>query len=86
MRREGYEMQISKPEPILKKKDDQIFEPYERLFINIPESYSGKVIENLGIRRAEMLNMQPVGQNHLKLEFLIPARGLIGFRSEFLQS
>ncbi|MCL6591399.1 MAG: translational GTPase TypA [Firmicutes bacterium] len=84
MRREGYELQISKPEPILKRIHDQIHEPYERLFINIPEQFSGSVIENLGRRRAEMINMRPVGQNHLKLEFLIPARGLIGFRSEFL--
>ena len=84
MRREGYELQISKPEPILRKNQNQIFEPYERLFINIPEDFSGKVIENLGNRRAEMLNMHPVGQSHIKLEFLVPARGLIGFRSEFL--
>jgi len=84
MRREGYELQVSKPEPILKKKNNQIYEPYERLFINIPEEFSGKVIENLGARRAEMLNLLPVGQSHVKLEFSIPARGLIGFRSEFL--
>jgi GTP-binding protein len=84
MRREGYELQISKPEPILKRIHNQVHEPYERLFINIPEKFSGSVIENLGRRRAEMLNMHPIGQNHLKLEFLIPARGLIGFRSEFL--
>lgn len=84
MRREGYELQISKPEPILKKIKDLLYEPYERLFINIPEEFSGRVIENLGNRRAEMLNMHPAGQSHTKLEFLIPARGLIGFRSEFL--
>ncbi len=84
MRREGYELQVSKPEPILKKVNNQVFEPYERLFINIPDEYSGKVIENLGGRKGELINMHPVGQNHLKIEFLIPARGLIGFRSEFL--
>jgi GTP-binding protein len=84
MRREGYELQVSKPEPILKKVDGKLYEPYERLFINLPEEFSGKIIENLGQRRAEMLNMQPVGENHLKLEFVIPARGLVGFRSEFL--
>lgn len=83
MRREGYELQISKPEPILKMVNDQVYEPYERLFINVPEPFSGKVIENLGRRRGEMLNMHPVGAS-LKLEFLIPARGLIGFRSDFL--
>lgn len=84
MRREGYELQVSKPEPILKQINNRVHEPYERLFINIPDSFSGKVIENLGNRKGEMINMQPIGQNHVKIEFLIPARGLIGFRSEFL--
>ena len=84
MRREGYELQISKPKPILKQIDDELCEPYERLFINIPEGFSGRVIENLGGRRGEMINMLPAGDSHVKLEFLIPARGLIGFRSEFL--
>jgi GTP-binding protein len=84
MRREGYELQVSKPEPILKEIHNHIHEPYERLFINIPDEFSGKVIENLGARKGEMINMQPVGQKNVKLEFLIPARGLIGFRSEFL--
>ncbi|MGE5581036.1 MAG: translational GTPase TypA [Bacillota bacterium] len=84
MRREGYELQISKPRPVLKRIKGELCEAYERLFINLPEEFSGKVIENLGGRRAEMLNMQPVGEKNLKLEFLIPARGLIGFRSEFL--
>lgn len=84
MRREGYELQISKPKPILKQINGELCEPYERLFINIPEEFSGRVIENLGGRRGELLNMQPAGESHLKLEFLIPSRGLIGFRSEFL--
>lgn len=84
MRREGYELQISKPKPILKQINGELCEPYERLFINIPEEFSGRVIENLGRRRGELLNMQPVGISNVKLEFLIPSRGLIGFRSEFL--
>ena len=84
MRREGYELQVSKPEPILKRIKGELCEPYERLFINLPEEFAGKVIENLGSRRGEMLNMQPVGEKNTKLEFVIPARGLIGFRSEFL--
>ncbi len=84
MRREGYELQVSKPEPILKRTNGEIYEPYERLFINTPDEFSGKVIENLGRRRGEMINMQPVGMNQLKIEFLIPARGLVGFRSDFL--
>jgi GTP-binding protein len=84
MRREGYELQISKPRPILKRIKGELCEPYERLFLNLPEEFSGKAIENLGSRRAEMLNMQPAGEKNVKLEFLIPSRGLIGFRSEFL--
>ena len=84
MRREGFEIQISKPEPILKKIKNQLCEPYERVFINLPEEFSGRAIDNLSQRKGEMINMQPIGQNHLKMEFLIPARGLIGFRSEFL--
>ncbi len=84
MRREGYELQISKPKPILKTIDSKLCEPYERLFLNVPEVHSGRVIENLGGRFGDMQNMQPAGENNVKLEFLIPARGLIGFRSELL--
>ena len=84
MRREGYELEVSKPEPILKRIDGEVYEPYERLMVSVPEAFSGVVIENLGRRRAEMLDMRPVGQGQIKLEFSIPARGLIGFRSEFL--
>ncbi len=84
MRREGYELQVSKPEPILKRIDGELREPYERLFIHAPEEFSGRIIENLGRRKAEMLNMHPMGIGQIKLEFIIPARGLIGFRSEFL--
>ena len=84
MRREGYELQVSKPEPIIKYVEGKPYEPYERLFINVPEQFSGRIIENLGSRRGELLNMEPAGETNVKLEFLIPARGLIGFRSEFL--
>ncbi len=83
MRREGYELQISKPEPITKIIDHQLYEPYERLFISVPEVFSGQVIEKLGQRRAELCDLQHTG-TQVKMEFLIPARGLIGFRSEFL--
>lgn len=83
MRREGYELQVSKPEPITKMADGQLLEPYERLFIMVPEAAAGPVIEKLGERRAELVNMEPSGSN-LHLEYLIPARGLIGFRSQFL--
>ncbi len=84
MRREGYELQVSKPQPILKKTGGQILEPFERLYLNIPEEYSGRMIENLGARQGEMINLQPSGENNVKIEFLIPARCLIGFRSELL--
>ena len=84
MRREGYELQISKPKPILKEIDGETCEPFEKVFLNIPDSYSGKVIEKLGGRLGEMINMQPAGENNIKLEFLIPARCLVGFRSELL--
>jgi GTP-binding protein len=84
MRREGYELQISKPEPITKEIDGKLYEPYERLFIFVSEEFSGQVLENLGRRRAELTNMQASGTSQVKMEFLIPARGLIGFRSEFL--
>ncbi len=84
MRREGYELQISKPQPVLKETGGEIFEPYERLYLNIPEEYSGRVIENLGARHGEMINLQPSGEGNVKIEFLIPARCLIGFRSELL--
>lgn len=84
MRREGYELQISKPKPILKEIDGETCEPFEKLFLNIPESYSGRVIEKLGGRLGEMINLQPAGEANIKLEFLIPARCLVGFRSELL--
>ena len=84
MRREGYELQISKPEPITKEIDGKLYEPYERLFIFVSEEFSGQILENLGRRRAELTNMQTSDTNQVKMEFLIPARGLIGFRSEFL--
>ena len=84
MRREGYELQVSKPKPILKTINGKLHEPYERLFINIPEQFSGRVIENLGERRGELINLQPAGEKNVKLEFIIPSRGLIGFRHDFM--
>jgi len=84
MRREGYELQVSKPKPILKEIDGVTCEPYERLFLNIPEDCPGRIIENLGGRLGEMLSIQAVGEQNVKMEFLLPARCLIGFRSELL--
>ena len=84
MRRQGYEFQVSRPQVILKKKEDKVLEPVELLYIDLPDDYAGTVIEKLGKRHAEMLNMQPTDNGYMRLEFRIPSRGLIGYRSEFL--
>lgn len=84
MRREGYEFQVSKPEVIFKTVDGQLNEPYENLLIDVPETYAGSCIEKLAQRKGEMLDMLVSG-NRTSLAFSIPARGLIGFRSEFIR-
>jgi GTP-binding protein len=84
MRREGYELQVSKPEVIIREIDGVKCEPTERLIIDIPEEYTGAVMESLGVRKAEMVNMINNGFGSVRLEFLIPSRGLIGYRTEFL--
>ncbi|MFC6331384.1 translational GTPase TypA [Paenibacillus septentrionalis] len=84
MRREGYELQVSKPEVIVKDVDGVRSEPYERLLIDIPEESMGAVMESLGTRKAEMVNMINDGSGQVRLEFIIPARGLIGYRTMFL--
>ncbi|MDR0268956.1 translational GTPase TypA [Paenibacillus sp.] len=84
MRREGYELQVSKPEVIVREVDGKKMEPIERLLIDIPEESMGSVMESLGMRKAEMVNMVNSGNGQVRLEFLIPARGLIGYRTYFL--
>jgi len=84
MRREGYELQVSKPEVIIKEIDGVKCEPFERLLIDVPEEYVGAVMESLGTRKAEMVNMVNTGNGQVRLEFIIPARGLIGYRTHFL--
>ena len=84
MRREGYEMMISKPRVITKVENGIKLEPYEYLTLDLPEEHMGPVMESLGPRRAEMRNMHHMGEGQVRLEFTIPARGLIGFRSEYL--
>lgn len=84
MRREGYELQVSKPEVIVKEVDGKKMEPIERLLIDIPEESMGAVMESLGSRKAEMVNMINNGTGQVRLEFLIPARGLIGYTTNFL--
>ncbi|SDW87652.1 translational GTPase TypA [Paenibacillus sp. CF384] len=84
MRREGFELQVSKPEVIVKEIDGQKNEPYERLLIDVPEESTGAVMESLGSRKAEMVNMINNGTGQVRIEFIIPARGLIGYRTNFL--
>ncbi|WP_300706572.1 MULTISPECIES: translational GTPase TypA [Helicobacter] len=84
LRREDYEFSISRPEVIVKEIDGEKCEPFESLVIDTPQDYAGSVIEKLGRRRAELKAMNPMGEGYTRLEFEIPARGLIGYRSEFL--
>jgi len=84
MRREGYELGVSRPEVIQKMVDGEIHEPYEQVVIDVEEQHQGKVMEELGLRKGELTNMEPDGKGRIKLEFLIPSRGLIGFRGNFL--
>ena len=84
MRREGFELLVSRPKVIFKDIDGVKCEPIERLVVNVPDDSIGNVIEKLGRRKAEMINMEPAEAGHTKVEFKIPARGLIGYRTEFL--
>ncbi|NQF13933.1 MULTISPECIES: translational GTPase TypA [Brevibacillus] len=84
MRREGFELGVSKPEVIIRMIDGQKMEPAELLIIDVPEEYTGAVMETLGQRKAEMVNMINNGFGQVRLEFIIPSRGLIGYRTEFL--
>lgn len=84
LRREDYEFSISRPEVIVKEIEGAKCEPFESLVIDTPQDYAGNVIEKLGRRKAELKAMNPMGEGYTRLEFEIPARGLIGYRSEFL--
>ena len=84
MRRQGYEFQVSRPKVIYKEINGQLCEPIEYLTVDVPEEFVGTVIEKLGTRKGEMVNMRPSSDNFTRLEFRIPARGLIGYRGEFL--
>ena len=84
MRREGFELLVSRPKVIIKEIDGVKCEPMENLVVNVPDDSIGTVIEKLGRRKAEMVNMEPAELGHTKIEFKIPARGLIGYRTEFL--
>ncbi len=84
MRREGFELMVSKPRVITKEVDGKVLEPMERVFIDVPEDKSGVIIEKLATRKGRMTNMENHGHGRVNMEFLIPSRGLIGFRSQFL--
>ena len=84
MRREGFELLVSRPKVIFKEVDGVKCEPIEDLVVNVPDDCVGNVIEKLGRRKAEMVNMEPAEEGHTKIKFKIPARGLIGYRTEFL--
>ncbi len=84
MRREGYEFMVSKPHVITKIIDNKVYEPVERILLDVPEDYVGIVTEKLSNRKGRMSNLQNNGTGHVNIEFVIPSRGLIGFRSHFL--
>ena len=84
MRREGFEVQVSKPKVILKEIDGKTYEPIEMALIDVEDSFTGIVIEKLGSRKGELVSMTPGQDGYTRLEFKIPARGIIGYRNEFL--
>ncbi|QIV96113.1 GTP-binding protein [Allofrancisella inopinata] len=84
MRREGFEIAVSRPHVIFKEVNGEKHEPYEHAIINIDEEHQGTVMEKMGLRQGELKNMEPDGKGRVKLEFIIPSRGLIGFYTEFL--
>ena len=84
MRRDGFELGVSKPEVIQKEVDGEIHEPFEQIVIDIEEEHQGSVMEEMGLRKAELRNMEPSEKGRIKLDFIAPSRGMIGFRSHFL--
>jgi GTP-binding protein len=84
MRREGFEMGVSRPEVVQKIVDGKVQEPFEQVVIDVEDHHQGSVMEELGLRRAEMTNMEPDGKGRVRLQFIMPSRGLIGFRGTFL--
>jgi GTP-binding protein len=84
MRREGYELAVSRPEVILRTVDGVLEEPYETVTVDLEEEHQGSVMEQLGLRKAEMTDMCPDGKGRVRLDFMMPSRGLIGFQTEFM--
>jgi len=84
MRREGYEMGVARPEVVRREIDGKMQEPFEQVVIDIEEQHQGSIMEEMGLRKAELTNMEPDGKGRMRLEFISPSRGLIGFRGHFL--
>ncbi|MFK8027766.1 MAG: translational GTPase TypA [Gammaproteobacteria bacterium] len=84
MRREGFELAVGRPEVITREENDVVLEPFEQLTIDVETDHQGAVMEQLGERRGELKNMEPDGKGRVRLDYIIPARGLIGFRTEFM--
>ncbi|WP_043319999.1 translational GTPase TypA [Microbulbifer sp. HZ11] len=84
MRREGFELGVSRPEVVQKEVDGEIQEPYEQVVIDVEEQHQGPIMEELGLRKADLTNMEPDGKGRVRLTFIVPSRGMIGFRNQFL--
>lgn len=84
MRREGFELAVSRPEVIIKEEDGQLMEPFEMVTIDVVAEHQGSVMENIGIRKGELKDMAPDGKGRVRMDFMMPSRGLIGFQTEFL--
>jgi GTP-binding protein len=84
MRREGYELAVSRPEVIFREVDGEVCEPYEQLTVDVEEDDQGAIMEALGSRKGELRDMVPDGQGRVRLDYMIPSRGLIGFQTEFM--
>lgn len=84
MRREGYELAVSRPEVILREIDGETHEPFENVTIDVEEQHQGSVMEQLGLRKGELTNMSPDGKGRIRMDFMIPSRGLIGFQTDFM--
>jgi len=84
MRREGYELAVSRPEVIMKEVDGEILEPYETVTIDVEDEHQGAIMEKMGLRKAELTDMAPDGKGRIRMDFIMPSRGLIGFQTEFM--
>ena len=84
MRREGYELAVSRPEVILREVDGQLEEPFETVTIDVEDEHQGSIMEQLGLRKAEMTDMAPDGKGRIRMDFMMPSRGLIGFQTDFM--